>query len=107
MGIAISDEHLELSGVAEAFLSRTGALADLYLLARGDDLVLATRDEVTVAVPANTDATRRVGTVTLAATPNADRVLVGARATAVNLGRVLAAAEATGGAQACVTMASE
>jgi alkylation response protein AidB-like acyl-CoA dehydrogenase len=34
-------------------------------------------------------------------------VLSGARATAVQLGRVLAAAEATGGAQACVTMASE
>ena len=34
-------------------------------------------------------------------------MLTGARATAVVLGRVLAAAEATGGAQACVTMASE
>ncbi len=82
-------------------------LADLFLLPAGDDLVVATRDEVSVSMPANTDATRRVGTVTLDGTPAPDRVLTGARATAVVLGRVLAAAEATGGAQACVTMASE
>ena len=37
-------------------------LAELFLLPRGDDLVVAHRDEVTVTVPANTDATRRVGT---------------------------------------------
>ena len=82
-------------------------LADLFLLPRGDDLVLATRDEVEVAMPVNTDATRRAGVVTLIGTPGGDRVLRGARATAVTLGRVLAAAEATGGAQLCVTMASE
>ncbi len=82
-------------------------LAELFLLPRGDDLVVAGRDDVTVTMPANTDATRRVGTVTLTATPPADRVLTGARATAVVLGRLLAAAEATGGAQTCVTMASE
>ena len=58
-------------------------------------------------MPANTDATRRVGTVTLTADPAADRVLAGARRTAVVLGRLLAAAEATGGAATCVTMASE
>src|SRR6188472_3370520 len=28
MGIAISDDHLELSSVADAFLTRTGALAE-------------------------------------------------------------------------------
>jgi len=28
MGIAISDDHLELSSVAEAFLANTGALAE-------------------------------------------------------------------------------
>ncbi len=82
-------------------------LADLFVLPRGDDLVLATRDEVTVAVPANTDATRRVGTVTLTGDPATDRVLAGARHTAVVLGRLLAAAEATGGAATCVTMTSE
>ena len=84
-------------------------LADLFLLPDGDDLVLASRDEVSVVIPTNTDATRRVGTVTRSAAGAAapDRVLVGARATAVVLGRVLAAAEATGGAQACVTMASD
>jgi alkylation response protein AidB-like acyl-CoA dehydrogenase len=82
-------------------------LADLFLLPAGDDLVLVSRDDVTVSMPTNTDATRRVGAVTLDGTPVADRVLSGARATAVVLGRVLAAAEATGGAQACVTMASE
>jgi alkylation response protein AidB-like acyl-CoA dehydrogenase len=82
-------------------------LADLFLLPSGDDLVIATREQVTVAVPTNTDPTRRVGTVTFDGAPAADRVLTGARATAVVIGRILAAAEATGGAQACVTMASE
>ena len=82
-------------------------LADLFLLPRGDDLVVAHRDEVTVTVPANTDATRRVGRVTVDGTPGDDRVLAGARRTAVACGRLLAAAEATGGAQTCVTMASE
>jgi alkylation response protein AidB-like acyl-CoA dehydrogenase len=82
-------------------------LAELFLLPRGDDLIVAGRDDVTVTMPANTDATRRVGAVTLVATPSADRVLSGARGTAVAFGRLLAAAEATGGAQTCVTMASE
>jgi alkylation response protein AidB-like acyl-CoA dehydrogenase len=82
-------------------------LAELFLLPAGDDLVVATRDQVTVAMPKNADATRRVGTVMFDGAPAADRLLSGARATAVVLGRVLAAAEATGGAQACVTMASE
>src|SRR4051812_30813264 len=82
-------------------------LADVFLLPRGDDLVVATRDDVTVTMPANSDATRRVGVVTLTTAPPADRILAGARATAVQLGRVLAAAEATGGAQACTTMATE
>ena len=40
-------------------------LADLFLLPDGDDLVIATRDDVTVTMPTNTDTTRRVGTVTL------------------------------------------
>jgi alkylation response protein AidB-like acyl-CoA dehydrogenase len=82
-------------------------LADLFLLPRGDDLVLATRDEVDVTMPVNTDATRRAGVVRLVGTPDDDRFLRGARRTAVTLGRVLAAAEATGGAQLCVTMASD
>jgi alkylation response protein AidB-like acyl-CoA dehydrogenase len=82
-------------------------LAELFLLPSGDDLVIASRDDVTVTMPKNTDATRRVGTVTLNGKPAGDRVLSGARAAAVQVGRVLAAAEATGGAQACVTMASE
>jgi alkylation response protein AidB-like acyl-CoA dehydrogenase len=82
-------------------------LAELFLLPSGDDLVLATRDDVEVAVPANTDATRRAGTVRLVGTPAGDRVLRGARATAVTIGRLLAAAEASGGAHLCVTMASD
>ena len=82
-------------------------LADLFLLPLGDDLVIVTRDEVTVAVPSNTDATRRVGRVTLTVDPPSGRVLAGARRTAVAIGRLLAAAEATGGAATCVAMASE
>ena len=37
MGIAISDDHLELSTVAEAFLARTGALADARALLDAPD----------------------------------------------------------------------
>src|SRR5215831_321391 len=44
-------------------------LAELFLLPRGDDLVAAHREEVTVTVPANTDATRRVGRVVLDGAP--------------------------------------
>jgi hypothetical protein len=32
MGIAISEDHLELTGVADAFLERTGARAEARLL---------------------------------------------------------------------------
>src|SRR6478736_1395471 len=39
-------------------------LADLFLLPAGDDLVVATRGDVTVTMPTNTDTTRRVGSVT-------------------------------------------
>ncbi len=82
-------------------------LADLFLVPVGDDLVIASRDDVTVTMPANVDATRRVGVVRLAADAPADRVLTGARPIAVQLGRVLAAAEASGSAQLCVEMATE
>ena len=83
-------------------------LADVFLLPAGDDLVVATRDQVTRVDAGRTPTPpRRVGTVTVDGTPAPDRVLAGARRTAVVLGRILAAAEATGGAQACVTMASE
>jgi 3-oxochol-4-en-24-oyl-CoA dehydrogenase len=82
-------------------------LAELFLVPQGDDLLIAYRHEVTVDLPLNTDATRRVGVVELVDTLDDERVLRGARAIAVILGRVLAAAEATGGAQECVTMASE
>jgi alkylation response protein AidB-like acyl-CoA dehydrogenase len=92
---------------ARAHLVLGAALAELFLLPDGDDLVIATRDEVEIDLPANTDATRRVGAVTLIGSPAAERVLRGARPSAVQIGRVLAAAEATGGAQACVTMATE
>jgi alkylation response protein AidB-like acyl-CoA dehydrogenase len=92
---------------ARTHLALGAALAELFLLPDGDDLVVATRDEVEVEVPANTDATRRVGAVTLVGMPAADRVLRGALPIAVQIGRVLAAAEATGGAQACVTMATD
>jgi alkylation response protein AidB-like acyl-CoA dehydrogenase len=82
-------------------------LADVFLLPSGDDLVVAARDQVTVTIPKNTDTTRRVGTVAFDGAPSPDRVLPGARTVAVVIGRILASAEATGGAQACVTMASE
>src|SRR5450432_965922 len=40
-------------------------LAELFLVPQGDDLLIAYRHEVTVDLPLNTDATRRVGVVEL------------------------------------------
>lgn len=79
--------------------------ADVLLLPVGDDLMIAYPDEVSVKIPSNVDRTRRSAVVRLK--PQADlngRMLRGARSTAVALGRALAAAEASGGAQRCLDM---
>ena len=82
-------------------------LADVLLLAAGDDVVLVERsaDGVEVEVPGNLDRTRRSGRVTLAGA--AAEVLPGARDTALAYARTLFSAEAVGGASDCVDTAVE
>ena len=82
-------------------------LADVLLLAAGDDVVLVERsaDGVSVEVPGNLDRTRRSGRVTLAGA--AVEVLPGARDTALAHARTLFSAEAVGGASDCVDAAVE
>ena len=82
-------------------------LADVLLLAAGDDVALVERgaDGVSVEVPGNLDRTRRSGRVTLAGA--AVEVLPGARDTALAHARTLFSAEAVGGASDCVDAAVE
>lgn len=82
--------------------------AGIFLLPVGEDVVVLDRDEVDVVVPANLDTTRPVGLVScdnLAI--KQDRVLAGARRTAIGIGRTLATAEASGIAHACVQAATD
>ncbi|MFN8070464.1 MAG: acyl-CoA dehydrogenase [Mycobacterium sp.] len=80
-------------------------LADVLLLAAGDDIVVVERNSsgVCVEVPGNLDRTRRSGRVTLTGA-SAD-VLPGARDIALAYARTLFAAEAVGGASDCVEVA--
>ena len=86
-----------------------GGLAELLLLAVGDDIAIVDRQQpgVSIRPRANIDPSRRVAEVTCSGVQVAPaRVLPGARATALRLGRTLAAAEASGGAHACTEMAT-
>jgi alkylation response protein AidB-like acyl-CoA dehydrogenase len=97
-----------LSGSAGLVLG--GGLADLLLLAVGDDVAILDRDQAGVSIRprANLDPSRRVAEVTCSGVRvEPARMLGSARSAALRLGRTLAAAEASGGAQACVEMASE
>ncbi len=83
-----------------------GGLADLFLLAVGDDAVLveAAADGVTVAVPANLDQGRRSARVTLDGA--AVEVLAGAGQALVDHARLLLAAECVGVARECTEQAA-
>ena len=82
-------------------------LADLLLIAAGDDMLVVERNAagVSVEVPGNLDRTRRSGHVRLDGA--AAEVLSGARAAALARARTLFAAEAVGGASDCVDTAVE
>jgi 3-oxochol-4-en-24-oyl-CoA dehydrogenase len=85
-----------------------GLAHDLLLIAGDDVVVVAASDPaVTVTRRPNLDPTRRAASVTVegAVIDEAD-VLVGAGAVAVAVTRLLAAAEAVGGARACADMAA-
>ncbi len=92
----------------EAAIVLGAGLADVLLLAAGDDVLVLERSRagVSVQVPDNLDPTRRSGRVALADVGIAvDDVLAGARESALARARALLAAEAVGGAADCVETA--
>ena len=87
-----------------------GAIADLLVLAVGDDLVVLEADEagVTIEAPANIDPSRPSARVRLEGAPGGpDRVLAGARALGLAYARTLFSAEATGIARAATDSATD
>ena len=99
-------------GVAdgEAGVVLGAGLADLLVLAAGDDVLVLdrTRPGISVEVPENLDPTRRSGRVRLENVQvSDDDILPGAHASALARARTLLAAEAVGGATDCVESAVE
>ena len=94
-------------GTGNAGIAVSGHLADVLLVAQGEDvLVVETAGGgVKTEVPANLDPTRRIARVTLTGAPAA--VLPGARGLLTDLARLLFAAEATGVAREVTDQASE
>lgn len=84
-------------------------LADVLLLASGEDMLVVQRSAAGVAVdvPGNLDRTRRSGRVVLTDVAVGDNTLPGARNAALARTRTLYAAEAVGGASDCVDSAVE
>ncbi|OJZ75193.1 acyl-CoA dehydrogenase [Mycobacterium paraffinicum] len=83
-------------------------LAEVLLIAAGEDVLLLERGRagVSVEVPNNFDPTRRSGRVRLENVSfGADDILTGGRASALARARTLLAAEAVGGAADCVDAA--
>ena len=100
------------NGIAsgEAGIVLGAGLAELLLIAAGDDVLVLERDRagVSVEVPDNLDPTRRSGRVRLdSVSVTADDTLPGARESALARARTLLAAEAVGGAADCVDAAVE
>ncbi|BBY07725.1 acyl-CoA dehydrogenase [Mycobacterium noviomagense] len=109
-GVGLDGEVAVDGGVAngEAGVVLGAGLADLLLIAAGDDVLLLDRgrDGVSVHVPKNTDPTRRSGRVTLKDVRiGDDDIVAGARESALARARALVAAEAVGGAADCVDAA--
>ncbi|CPR13124.1 putative acyl-CoA dehydrogenase [Mycobacterium bohemicum DSM 44277] len=94
----------------EAGIVLGAGLADLLVIAAGEDIVLLERGRagVTVEVPENFDPTRRSGRVRLqGVSVTADDIMAGARQSTLARARTLLAAEAVGGASDCVEAAVE
>jgi 3-oxochol-4-en-24-oyl-CoA dehydrogenase len=94
-------------GTGNAGIAASGHLADVLLVAQGDDvLVVETAGGgVKTEVPANLDPARRIARVTLTGAPAT--VLPGARKVLTDLSRLLFAAEATGVAREVTEQAAE
>jgi 3-oxochol-4-en-24-oyl-CoA dehydrogenase len=109
-GVGLDSRVQVESGVAtgEAGIVLGAGLAELLLVAAGDDVLLVDRGRagVSVEVPDNFDPTRRSGRVSFRnVSVSADDILRGARGSAVARARALLAAEAVGGAADCVDAA--
>ncbi len=105
------DSRVQITdGVAdgEAGVVLGAGLAELLVIAAGDDLLLLDRGRsgVSVEVPDNLDPTRRSGRVRLHnVSVSSDDIIAGARDSALARARTLLAAEAVGGASDCVAAA--
>ena len=109
-GIGLQSEVRVKDGVADgdAGIVLGAGLADLLVVAAGDDVLLLdrARDGVSVDVPGNLDPTRRSGRVRLqGVSVSTDDILAGARLSALARARTLLAAEAVGGSSDCVEAA--
>lgn len=106
LGGAVTLSGDTASGQAGVVLG--AGLADVLLVAAGDDVLVLERDRAGVAVdvPENLDPTRRSGRVSLTdVSVGADDLLAGARDAALARARTLLAAEAVGGAADCTDAA--
>ena len=109
-GIGLDGQVQLEAGIADgdAGIVLGAGLAELLLIAAGDDVLVLDRGRagVSVEVPDNLDPTRRSGRVRLQnVSVSADDILPGARESALARARTLLAAEAVGGASDCVDAA--
>ncbi|OBK72573.1 acyl-CoA dehydrogenase [Mycobacterium sp. 1165178.9] len=109
-GVGLDGQVGVKDGVAdgEAGIVLGAGLAELLLIAAGDDVLVIERgrEGVSLEVPENFDPTRRSGRVRLQnVRVSGDDILPGARQSAVARARTLLAAEAVGGASDCVDTA--
>ena len=109
-GIGLDSQAQVFDGIADgdAGIVLGAGLAELLLIAAGDDVLVLERDRdgVSVDVPTNLDPTRRSGRVRLQnVSVTADDILPGARESALARARTLLGAEAVGGASDCVDAA--
>src|SRR5271168_5334819 len=109
-GIGLNSGVQVTDGVAsgEAGIVLGAGLAELLLIAAGEDVLLLERGRsgVSVEVPGNLDPTRRSGRVRLDnVSVGSDDIVVGARESALARARTLLAAEAVGGTSDCVDAA--
>ncbi|OBK15354.1 acyl-CoA dehydrogenase [Mycobacterium sp. 1245852.3] len=106
--VRINDGSNGRTADGDAGIVLGAGLADLLLIAAGDDVLVLERgrDGVSVEVPENFDPTRRSGRVRLRdVRVGDDDILTGARQSALARARTLLAAEAVGGASDCVDAA--
>ncbi|MDH4171946.1 MAG: acyl-CoA/acyl-ACP dehydrogenase, partial [Acidimicrobiia bacterium] len=106
-GIAL-DSTIEVSGGTVSGQADVlgGGLAQLLVLASGDDVVVVEAGNgVNIDVPPNLDPSRRAAKVTLESAPAL--VLAGARRSLVDLARLLLSADAVGVASECTRLAAD